>query len=57
MKALSMEMEGSTTIETAKAILKCPYFWSSADKLFEIVEFKERYQSIVNIEESRRKEN
>jgi hypothetical protein len=49
MKALSMENESCNTVEIAKAILKCPYFWSSADKLFEIVEFKERYQSIVNI--------
>lgn len=47
MKAISMETEGNR--ETVKRILKCPYFWSSTDKLFELVEFKERYQSNINI--------
>lgn len=35
MKAISMETEGNK--ETVKRILKCPYFWSSTDKLFELV--------------------
>lgn len=37
MKALSMEIEDANVVKIAKSILKCPYFWSSADKLFEIV--------------------
>jgi hypothetical protein len=35
MKAISMETEGNR--EVVKRILKCPYFWSSTDKLFELV--------------------
>lgn len=45
-----MEIEPGNVRETVAKILKCPYFWSSTDKLFEIVEFKERYHSLINIE-------
>lgn len=49
MKSVSLENDPNDFKLVVEKILKCPYFWSYTDKSFEIVEFKERYQSMVNV--------
>lgn len=37
MKALSLEQEDGSLEATYKNILKCPYFWSTTEKFYELV--------------------